>query len=92
MTREFKKSARCAKVVEQLTAAIPTWVTPATAAQLRAATPDVPTAVYTHALRRMCDVGLLYVTEGERDLMFYFPTTKRPMSAIQEFLCKGRLE
>lgn len=92
MSKNKPKSARCAQVVEQLTAAIPTWVTPATAAQLRAATPDVPTAVYTHALRRMCDEGLLYVTEGERDLMFYFPTTKRPLSAIQEFLCKGRLE
>ena len=92
MTREFKKSARCAQAVEQLTELLDVWEVPVTVAELAAATPDVPTAVYTHALRRMCDAGLLYVTEGERDLMFYFPTAKRPMSAIQEFLCKGRLE
>jgi hypothetical protein len=92
VTRVFKRSERCAQAVEQLTELLDVWEVPVTVAQLHAATPDVPTAVYTHALRRMCDVGLLYVTEGERDLMFYFPTTKRPLSAIQEFLCKGRLE
>ena len=91
MSKNKPKSARCAQVVEQLTAAIPAWEVPVTVAELASATPDVPTAVYTHALRRMCDAGLLYVTEGERDLMFYFPTAKRPMSAIQEFLCKVRL-
>jgi hypothetical protein len=92
MTREFKKSARCAQVVEQLTERLSVWKVPVTVAELAAATPDIPPAVYTHALRRMCDSGLLYVTEGERDLMFYFPVSKRPMSAIQEFLCTGRVK
>lgn len=87
----MSSALKVAQVMDWMLELIPVWEVPVTAAMIREAIPDYSRPVITAALKQLASDGLLFVKPDSRDRMFYLPTTKRPVCAIQEYLCKGRL-
>lgn len=85
------KSLAVAQVMDWMLELEPVWEVPVTAAMLHRAISEYSKYSIVIALKQLTECGVLYVTEGERGLMFYLPTAKRPVCAIQEFIC-GRLK
>lgn len=88
----MKTESKSTKMAQQLRELLDVWEVPVTVAELRAAMPDVPVSVFSNALKRLTEEGLLYTERVAQDAVFYFPVAKKPRCAIQEFLCKGKLD
>ena len=84
-------SIKCAQVTDWLLELIPVWEVPVTVAMLHEGIPEYSRPTITHALKYMTMDGLLYTEAQGKDQVFYFPVDKRPVCAIQEYLCKGRI-
>ena len=82
-------SKKCAVVIERLTELLDVWEVPVTAAMLSEADPTYSRYTCTGALKQMVSKNLLYVQTEAKDRCFYFPTSKRPVCAIQQIICKG---
>ena len=79
-------SLACAKVTDWLLELIPVWEVPVTAVMIHNADPTKSRPVVAQALKQLVEADVLYVEQGDKDRMFYFPTSKRPVCLIQALI------
>jgi len=85
------KVSKCEGAVALMTSLLSTWKAPACAADLHKAHPQFSRYTYAHALKQMVDRGLLYAAVDTHDRVYYTPMANRPVSLIQELICKWRI-
>jgi len=87
----MRKSLKCESAVALMADLLDVWEVPVCASDLFKAYPEISKYTYAHALKQMVDSGLLYAAVDTHDRVYYTTMANRPVSAIQEYLCKGRL-
>ena len=69
------------------------WTEPTAVCHLHAAGSGYTKAQITAALKHLYTLDLIYKHhEDGHSLVYWLPVMRRPRCAIQEYLCKGRLE